>query len=153
MPECLPSVLGRRSLHRGGVFLVHADRTLNTIAPRGLSWPRFITPPGVIPGGVCGGARNRISRGPVPIEEGTGRLYMAEAPPGGSLAEGISIWGGQRAGHMSDAWHGIATARQEHCAGYAGSRSTTHSNRRVLIHRGNLTTCSLYTCGRISSWI
>ena len=64
---------------------------------------------------------------------------------------GSKRWGGRRAGHTSEGWHGTGTARRERCAGSADSRSTTRSRRQALIRLGNLITYSLYTCVLISS--
>ena len=117
----------------------------------------------IYPGGICRKHPGEVMQAG---DRGCAAAYPGEATRGrhtgaGSGARwrsgccrcygGSKRWGGRRAGHTSEGWHGTETAKRERCAGSADSRSTTRWRRRALTIRGNLITCSLFTCVLISS--
>ena len=106
----------------------------------------FLNPPGGAAHsrrGTGGGGKrhpgvHRGSAGP-----GAGTEWEALLP---EEIGGADTWEGLHAGHTSVRWHGTVTAKHAPSVGYADSLLTIASHRRVQIHHGNPTTCSLYIC-------
>ena len=128
----------RRPLHRGGAFNI----------PRGCLQKRD---PGEVMQAGDRGCAAACPGGGYPGETYGGGIRCVMEIRVLQIYGGSKRWGGRRAGHTSEGWHGTGTAKRERCAGSADSRSTTRSRRQALTRLGNLITCSLFTCVLISS--